>query len=180
MNIPEFLYFSSDYFFRVILPVIITLVVGITTEHFLESKISSFGKKKDLLPSQIHLMKLVTRWTAILIIILIVAGIFGIALGNLWVSISAIIAMIVVGFFAGWSLLANILAAIFVIIWKPVEIGDRITILPEEISGELTDLNLFYGELTTDEGDLVKIPNVNFINKFIKVHSKRRTKKKSK
>lgn len=172
-------FLTGSYMVRVIIPAIIAVVIGVVIERYLEHRISSFGKDKEILSSHVHLMKLTVRWISILIIVFVVAGIFGIALGRLWISISTILAMIVIGFVAGWSLIANILATLLVLIWRPFEVGDEITILPEDISGKVKDLNLFYCKLKTEDGDLINVPSVTFLQKFTKITSKGEGKRKS-
>lgn len=163
---------SLSYFLKVILPAIIAVAIGISIEQILESKAESFGNKKGSLKQHIHVTKLIIRWISTIVILLVVASIFGMAIGRLWLSISAILSMIIIGFIAGWSLIGNILAGIIVMFWRPFEIGDKISILPEDISGKITDINLFYGNLETEDGDSIQVPNVMFLQKFVKVKSK--------
>lgn len=173
-----FSWFSWFYFFRVVIPAIVALLAGISIERFLESKISSFGEKHGILESQVYLMKTSVRWLIVILLIILEAGIFGISIGSLWISISAIIAMVVVGLFAGWSLLANMLAALITLIWQPFQVGDEITILPDDISGEVVDMSLFFGRLETENGDIINIPNVTFLQKYTQVHKKSSSEKK--
>ncbi len=165
---------------KVVIPALIVVGLGIIIERILESQISKFGDKKDILDSQVYLMKIGVRWISFFAIIFIVAWIFGLTVGSLWISISTILAMIVIGFVAGWSLLANFLAAMIVIIWRPFEIGDEISILPDDIAGKVIDINLFYGIIETEEGKKINIPNVTFLQKFVKVNKKQNEEKTSK
>jgi small-conductance mechanosensitive channel len=158
-----------DYFLTVLLPAIIAVVIGIIIWRIIESRISKFGKEKDIPQSSIHLMRLIVRYILILVIIIAVAGIFGISLGNLWISISTIVLGSLIALFASWSLISNILATMIIMIWRPIEIGNKVTILPENISGELIDINMFFSKLKTQEGDTIQIPNVSFVTKFIKI-----------
>lgn len=164
-------FIDLTYFLEVIVPALVAVVVGVIIEQFLESQISSLSEK-GVPDFHVHRVKVVVRWLTVIVLVIVVAGIFGVSVGSLWVSISAILAMMLVGFFAGWSILANLLASILVMVWQPFEIGDRITVLPEDISGEIVDMNLFYGRIRTDDGDIVNVPNITFVTKFIKVSSK--------
>ncbi len=60
-------------------------------------------------------------------------------------------------------------------IWRPFQIGDYIVLLPEDISGKVKDINMFYGELETEEGEKIEVPNVFFLQKFVKVSSSSQT-----
>lgn len=75
-------------------------------------------------------------------------------------------------FIAFWSILGNILAALVLMIWRPFQIGDKISILPEGVSGEAVETNLFFTKIKTEEGDMVSVPNTLVMQKFIKVFSK--------
>ncbi len=57
-------------------------------------------------------------------------------------------------------------------IWKPFQIGDKITILPENISGKVKEINLFFTKITNENGDVTNITNTTVMGKIVKVHSK--------
>ncbi len=171
--------FPFPYFLKVIVPALIAIGIGVLVNRLLESQISKFGKKRDILESQIYLMKVAVRWITFFATLFVVAWIFGIAVGSLWISISSILAMIVIGFVAGWSLIANFLAALIVIIWRPFEIGDNISILPDDITGKVIDINLFYGIIEDEEGNEINVPNVTFLQKFVKVDKPQPEEKKA-
>ena len=80
--------------------------------------------------------------------------------------------MALVGFFAVWSILGNILATLVILIWHPFKVGDKIAILPEAISGEASEINLLFTRMKTEEGDIITVPNLTFVTKFIKVLAK--------
>ena len=147
----------------------IVVAIGFLIERTISIAISHFGKRENLLPSHLHLMRLILRWVIVVTVILVVLSVFGIAIANLWITMSAIIFAALVAFFAGWSLLANVLATLLILIWRPFLVGDRISLLPEDISGEVRDTNLFYTRLKTETGEMIQVPNVFFFQKFIKV-----------
>lgn len=102
---------------------------------------------------------------------MLIAGIFGIAIGRLWIVVSSIAAMIIIGFVAVWSVLGNILAALVLMIWRPFQIGDKIAILPENITGTAKETNLFFTKIETEEGHAISVPNTQIMQKFVKVLS---------
>jgi len=165
---------DMSYFLRVILPVIITIVVAIIVERILVSIISRYGKKRALSKSHSHLIKLIIRGSILVIVIIVVASIFGVGIGNLWATIAGILAMVIIGFFAVWSLLSNVLATGIILIARPFVIGDKVTILPENISGEAVDINILYSKLKTNEGDIITVPNITFLTKFISISSSKK------
>lgn len=160
---------DMSYFLGVILPMIIAIVIGIVLERILIVSISRYGKKRGLSKSRIHLIKLVIRWAIIIIVIVVVASIFGVGIGNLWATLAGLLAMVIVGFFAIWSILSNLLLTIIILLIRPFNIGDRVTILPENLSGEATDINLMYSILKKDDGEMMTVPNITFLTKFVSV-----------
>jgi len=163
---------DMSFFLTVILPAIIVVILGIIVERVLTALISRSGKKKGMPTSHIQLTKLILRWILFIVVVIVVVGIFGINVTNLWVAITGVIAMALVGFFAVWSILGNILATLVILIWHPFKVGDKIAILPEAISGEASEINLLFTRMRTEEGDIITVPNLTFVTKFIKVLSK--------
>lgn len=160
---------SLNYFLKVIVPAIIIIFGSITIERGISKKVAGFGKDKKLPASHVHAVKLVFRWMIVIVDILLLATLFGLAIGRIWMVISTIAAMIIIGFVALWSILGNILAALVIMIWRPFQIGDKITILPENITGEALETNLFFTKIKTEEGNVVSVPNTQVMQKFIKV-----------
>jgi small-conductance mechanosensitive channel len=161
------------YFLSTVLPALIAIAVGIIVERVLAVLVNRFGERRGLDPSSVHLIKLIIRWLVIIVLVIIVAGIFGIGLQGIWVSIAAFLAMVVVGFFAAWSMLSNIFAAVLLLIMRPLKIGDKVTIVPENISGKVTDIGMIFTKVESDEGDAVNIPNSLLLQRFLKVHSQK-------
>jgi len=165
--------FNMTYFLQVVLPALIAIVIGVIVERILASLVSRFGKRRALDPSHIHLIKLMIRWLIIIVLVIVVAGIFGIGAQSIWISLAAFIAMMVVGFFAAWSILSNLLAFLIIMLVRPFRIGNRVVVMPENIAGEIIDMNLLYHKLKSEEGDEILVPNVTFITKFVSVSSKK-------
>ncbi|MDP2730408.1 MAG: mechanosensitive ion channel family protein [Dehalococcoidales bacterium] len=165
---------DMTYFLKVILPTIIVIVLAVVAERILSSLISRYSRTRGLPTSHAYLIKLVARWSVVVVVIIMVASIFGAGVGSLWATITGILAMVIIGFFAMWSVLSNVLATVVVLVARPFVIGDRITILPENISGKAIDINLLYGKLRTDDGQIMIVPNITFLTKFVSVASSKK------
>lgn len=94
--------------------------------------------------------------------------IWGINLKNLWASLTAVLAMIAVAFFAVWSLVGNILAGIILFFTVPFKINNSIELLPDGIKGKVMSINTFYTLLVDEEDNYINIPNSLFFQKCIK------------
>ncbi len=98
--------------------------------------------------------------------------VWGLDFRNLWITISSVLALVAVGFIAMWSLLANILGGIILFFTSPFKIDDFIEIMPDEIAGQVIEINTFHTVLQDDELNYIKVPHTLFFQKYIKVRSK--------
>jgi len=158
---------DSDFWLKTVMPAGIVLVVGLLLEHILERVIKGFGTRKNLPRGNIQLMRLSVRWVFYVALAVIIAAIFGVGIGNLWATLTGIIAMVIIGFFAGWSLLSNLTAALVILIWRPYVIGDELTIVPEGLAGEFREITLFHCRLMTKERQQIQVPNSVLLNKIV-------------
>ena len=78
-----------------------------------------------------------------------------------------VLALIAIGFFAVWSTLSNVLCSLFLLTVRPFQVGDEVELLPDPVRGRVTDLNLFFTTLATDDGRLVQIPNNLFFQRVV-------------
>ena len=106
--------------------------------------------------------------------IIALISVWGINVKNLWISITSILAVIAIGFFAIWSLLSNICAGVILFFTSPFKVDDYIEILPENITGKVLAVNLFFALLEDDEGYHINVPNSLFFQKYIKVDMDKR------
>ena len=111
------------------------------------------------------------RWVRSLLVVLALLAIVAIAgfeVGSIWQFITALLAMVAIGFVAVWSMLSNVLATLVILIWRPFNVGEWITLLPEEIEGQVVDINFIYTILRGADGTRTAVPNNLFAQKFIR------------
>ncbi|MEW6536576.1 MAG: mechanosensitive ion channel family protein [Candidatus Auribacterota bacterium] len=124
-------------------------------------------------------IKRLITFFAVMVFFISLFFIWGIKLKNLWVSLTGIIAMIAVAFFAVWSLIGNILAGIILYFTSPFKINDHIEVLPDEIKGKVLAINTFYTLLIDEDENYINIPNSLFYQKYIKNIRQKKTSKSS-
>ncbi len=129
--------------------------------------LSAMQTRRALAPPVVTLLKILLRWTFMLLVIFFLLSAFGI-LENVWAAFLAIIAMVAVGFVAVWSVLSNVFCTLLLLIYKPFQIGDHIVIPADSLEGEVTDLNLMYTTLAGEDGVIIQIPNNQFFQKAIR------------
>lgn len=87
---------------------------------------------------------------------------------NLWVFVGSVLGIIAIGFFAVWSILSNVVAGFFLFFSNVFKLTDRITVIPDDISGTVIDLKLLFVVLQDENGDTIHIPNNLLMQKIIK------------
>lgn len=138
--------------------------------------LSSFFKKaakktqeiKKINKSRYFGIKRMISILSLVIFIVIIIFIWGIDIKNLWVSITSVVAMVAVAFFAVWSLIGNILAGFIIYFTTPFKINDTIEVLPDKIKGKVLAINSFYTIIIDKEQNYINIPNSLFFQKYIK------------
>ncbi|MCD8078867.1 MAG: mechanosensitive ion channel family protein [Bacteroides sp.] len=103
------------------------------------------------------------------VFVILVALIWGVKPGNLWVGLSSLFAIIGVAFFAQWSLLSNVTACVIMYFSAPFRIGERIRIIDKDnpIEATIENIHAFYTHIRTEEGELIVIPNNLFLQKIV-------------
>lgn len=105
---------------------------------------------------------------------LILLGIWEVDPEDLALYFASVFTIIGVAFFAQWSHLSNITAAIIIYFNHPVAIGDEITIQDEpSIQGKISDIGLFIMTLITEDKKKLMITNTLFLQKVLSTTIKR-------
>lgn len=157
---------------NVLLPAGIAVAVALLINLIISTLIKKAAKRKHIPISQTQMARLMVRWGIIIILVIVVASIFGVGIGKLWTTLAGVAAMVLIGFFAMWSVLSNVFATFVILIARPFKIGDTITIMPENITGDAHDIGLLYCKLRTHEGENIIIPTITFLTKYTIVKKK--------
>ena len=99
--------------------------------------------------------------------ILLVLQAFGV-MPNVWASVTAVLAMVAVGFVAVWSVLSNAFCSVVLMIVRPFNVGDSIEIPGDTWRGKVIDFNMIFTTLRDDDGSLLQVPNNLFFQKPIR------------
>jgi small-conductance mechanosensitive channel len=99
---------------------------------------------------------------------LILLGIWEVNPEDLAIYLASVFTIIGVAFFAQWSHLSNITAAIIIYFNHPVAIGDEITIQDEPpLHGTISDIGLFVMTLITKDKRKLMFTNTLFLQKVL-------------
>ncbi len=121
----------------------------------------------------------VLKWGLVVIASIAVMQQFGISVHSLWTALSAVFVLVAVGFVALWSVLSNMLCAVFLVLFAPFRIGDRIEVIEivlndgtkQGLRGKVTGIDLIYTTLQDDDDSTVRIPNNMLFQRAIRTTS---------
>jgi small-conductance mechanosensitive channel len=113
------------------------------------------------------ILRRIGLWTAIVVGTLLVLGQFGL-MDNAWTTLSALLALVAIGFVAVWSVLSNTFCSIVLMISRPFNVGDTIEIPADKLRGRVIDFSLIFTTLRDEDGSLLQVPNNTFFQKPIR------------
>ncbi len=132
----------------------------------------------------IIIFRSILRWMVFICAGLLILHQTGISLNNIWAIISAIVAMIAIGFVAVWSILSNLLCTLMLIIFHPFRIGDEIEVIDPAmtagVNGKVKNINLMFTILQQRDAPdgapvFIYIPNNLLFQKIIRRKAGERT-----
>jgi len=143
----------------------LTAAFGFAILLILMRGLDGVGKKFQLSKLALSPLRFVLKWVGILIIIGSCLQPFEV---NIVAYIASVLGLVAVGFVAAWSLLSNLSCTFLLILLKPFQVDDVIEFTGEEVRGRVVDLNLFFTTLKAEDGDEIKIPNNQFLQKILR------------
>jgi small-conductance mechanosensitive channel len=158
---------ESAFTFAEMLGTTIVIVVGAMLVYLFASKgLGSVQKRGYLPPPLVATLRGVLRWTAVVAGILLVLQSWGV-LGNIFVALTTVLALVAIGFVAVWSILSNALCSLILIVARPFRVGDTLEFPPDGIAGKVVNFNLLFTTLQTDDGSFLQVPNNVFFQRII-------------
>ena len=117
-----------------------------------------------------HVRKVIGGVLNILFIVCI-AMVWGVRPENLAITLSSVVAFVGVAMFAQWSLVSSLTAGVIMFFSAPFHVGNRIRVIDKDCPLEATieHIGAFYTHLRTTEGELVVLPNNQFLQKMVGV-----------
>ena len=154
-----------------ILATAILAVIIIFLRLFSAKVIKHYAKSSEILE---HRANLVIRHNNIFLNTLFVVGAFiiwGVKTDDIFLTISSVVTVVGVAFFAQWSILSNITSGIILLFTFPFKIGDIIKIHDKDfpIEAEIEDIRAFHTLLKTKDGERITFPNNLMLQKGISI-----------
>ncbi len=119
-------------------------------------------ERRQRIPSQLSfVLQRVLRWAAVVLAVVLVLQGFGL-LKDFWTFLSAMLALVAIGFVAVWSVLSNIMCSVILLVTHPFQVGDMIELPAQQLKGKVVNFNLLFTILRDENGGLIQIPNNTF------------------
>ncbi|SEJ66704.1 mechanosensitive ion channel family protein [Pseudomonas sp. NFR16] len=158
------------------LQILLILLVGYTLQRIVARFLTGLAERYPLLPPELLVMlRGGLRWLIMGTAFVAVLGRLGVSASVLWAALSGFVAVAAVAFFAMWSVLSNLLCAVFIFTMGPFRIGDMVELVDTTdkpgIKGRVTAINLMFTTLVEPAelgGTLVQVPNSQFFQKSIR------------
>ncbi|MHB1842484.1 MAG: mechanosensitive ion channel family protein [Sulfobacillus sp.] len=150
---------------------LVVLLAGIVIANLIERHLLQLGSRR-LGARRFAMARFFARLLLYVAVLLAVLAAFGVSVGSL--AVGGAFLTVVLGL-AGQTFFGNLIAGIGLIMWRPFEVGDTISFVawqfpiqpptyPHEIvrpyyTGLVTDINIMYTVLQTDDGLSMTVPN---------------------
>jgi small-conductance mechanosensitive channel len=158
---------NAESLLKYIVPVVVVIVVVWFVYFLIVRSLMFLYKRKRISGAIIFYLRRILRWAAVLTAIALILQALGV-LENAWAAITAILAMIAIGFVAVWSVLSNALCSLMLMVVRPFGIGDSLELPPDDLKGKVVNFTLMFTVLRTENGDLIQIPNNMFFQRVVR------------
>jgi len=135
------------------------LVLAFLVNTLLNRLLKGFVKKYSLRRARKLVIQKIKTAVIFVFAALIIIYLWGLQVQNIWIFVTGFLGLVAIGLFAVWSILSNVFAGVVIFFTQPFRIDDTIRIIPEGVSGTVTDITLFFVRIKTDQGGLVSIPS---------------------
>lgn len=159
---------NHDLFERLAYSGAIVMVIHLSF-HLLKRYAKATQNKFGMRKSRYFAVKRLLSAASVLVSLAALILIWNVNLNHLWVSLTGVLTLTAIAFFAIWSLVGNILAGFILFFTSPFKIEDIIEVMPDEIRGTVLAINTFYTVLVDEDQNYINIPNSMFFQKYIRV-----------
>jgi small-conductance mechanosensitive channel len=156
---PAFL--TTDNLVHIAIALIIVAIAFII-DKLIRRAISQYGKRLDLEPHAINILKLVARLIVFAAGLVAILGLFGVG-ADWFIGISALTGA-AIGF-ASTQTVGNFLAGLYIMVSRPFMVRDYVKI--GDVEGEVTEITINYTKIYTPTYNITEIPNRKVLDSII-------------
>lgn len=148
--------------------IIIVLLIVIIANLIARRSIGLLVNRKRLSDGLAHIVNRLLFWISAIVVLFYTLKALSV-LEDAWSTITAILALVAIGFVAVWSVLSNFLCSFILLFSRPFMVGDTIEFPGDPVQGKVIDFTLLYTVLEHEEAGVIRIPNNLFFQKAIHV-----------
>lgn len=146
------------------------LLFALLFQTLLNAAVERLVREKAYHESRAKMVKKSLKWLVVFVSLLLLLWVWGASIGNVWVGITSVLALIAIGFIAVWSILSNILAGVLLFFTGAIRVGDEIMIVPEKVRGKVISLNLMFCVLQAKDKSRFSVPNNLLFQRIIRTY----------
>jgi small-conductance mechanosensitive channel len=164
-----------ERFYQEIIATIVLFIVVFVLRYSIAQLIRKYAALSEILE---HRTNLVIKYISIFFMVILAIALFiiwSVNADNIFATITGVMTVIGVAFFAQWSVLSNITSGIILLFSFPFKIGDTIKIHDKDfpIEAEIEDIRAFYTLLRTRQGEVMSYPNNVMLQKGVSISKPR-------
>lgn len=152
---------ADNYYLEAIIALVI-VVVAVVLDKLLRRAISKYGKRADMDPHAVNVLKLVVRLLVATGAVFALLGQFGMD-PEWFLGISALTGT-AIGF-ASTQTIGNFLAGLYIMVSKPFMVRDYVKI--GEVEGQVKEITINYTKIYTPTYNITEIPNKKVLDSII-------------
>ncbi len=161
---------GKEFYIEIVATIVLVMVV-IVLRYTSARIIRHYAKTSEILE---HRSNLVIKYNNIFLTTLFLVAMFiiwGVQTDDIFLTVSSVVTVIGVAFFAQWSILSNVTSGIILLFTFPFKIGDIIKIHDKDfpIEAEIEDIRAFHTLLRTKDGERITYPNNLMLQKGISI-----------
>ncbi|WP_373511435.1 mechanosensitive ion channel domain-containing protein [Persicitalea sp.] len=154
-----------------ILETVLVVLAVVIVRRILGQILKKIYLNLDLQERRFQLVNKIKDIILYLVALVFILTIWSVGQNEIFLFVSSFLTILGITLFAQWSLLSNITAGIILFVNHPAKVGDRIHVIDKEfnISGDISDIGLFFISITTDEKMEITIPNSLIFQKMVEI-----------
>lgn len=137
------------------------LLAVILVSALMRKIVRRFGERRRYTPNRIFQVIVLINTTGTIVTLVLLSALWGFTGQGFMVFASSIFALAGIAFFAAWSILSNITAAMVLFFHAPFGVMDKVRILDGDntVTGRVRQMGLFFLILEDESGHRFSIPN---------------------
>jgi small-conductance mechanosensitive channel len=166
-NLQQLLFQEGGLLLRRLAAAVLVVLLVYLVYRWIVRAINGLSTRGRLSQHTHTILKKICYWAFCLFAVLLALQQLGM-MENAWTTLTALVAVVGVGFVAVWSILSNLFCSVVLMITRPFDVGDTIELPGDDIRGKVIDFDLIYTTLRDTDGSLLQVPNNLFFQKIIR------------